>query len=66
MSYKAQFADAKKKLIEVTSEEWDELPAAQDLVKGGVNNKRRKVDNYRFTPVPDSVLEHSANSVDGA
>ena len=51
---KSKFIDVKRKLADVSREEWEALPEAQDLVK---QNKKRKLgEKQRYTPVPDSVL----------
>ena len=42
---------------DVTQEEWENIPDAQELVK--VSRKRRNLEymnNNMYTPVPDSIL----------
>ena len=58
VNIKAKFVDAKKRLADVTREDWEALPDAQDLVK---QNKKRKLhEKQRDTPVPDSVLQSNS------
>ena len=49
----SKFSDAKKRLADVSLEDWLSLPEAQDLVK---MNRKKRSDFQRYTPVPDSVL----------
>ena len=57
MNIKSKFVDVKKKLADVSREDWEALPDAQDLVKQ--NKKRKMNERQRYTPVPDSVLQSS-------
>jgi len=53
VDYTAKFSDLKTILKDVSREQWEALPDAQDLVK---QNKKKRADSQRYTPVPDSVL----------
>lgn len=54
VNIKAKFVDVKKRLADVSREDWEALPDAQDLVK---QNKKRKLnEKQRHTPVPDSII----------
>ena len=54
----SRFVDVKKRLAEVSVEDWLSLPEAQDLVK---MNRKKRSDFQRYTPVPDSVLASAAS-----
>lgn len=47
-----QFADLKRKLYEVTPEEWDSIPEIGDY---SLRNKKKRFES--FVPVPDTLLE---------
>ncbi|CAI9110615.1 OLC1v1010671C1 [Oldenlandia corymbosa var. corymbosa] len=47
-----QFAGLKRKLLEVTPEEWDNIP---DIGDYSLRNKKKKFES--FVPVPDTLLE---------
>ena len=53
----SKFTDAKRKLADVSLEEWETLPDSQDLVKF---SRKKRNDFQRYTPVPDSVLASRA------
>jgi len=52
-----QFADLKRELASVTSEQWDSIPKVGDHTLKLKQSKRKEV----FTPVPDYILESSSN-----
>ncbi|KXZ45962.1 hypothetical protein GPECTOR_49g546 [Gonium pectorale] len=54
-----QFADLKRKLADVSSEEWEAIPEIGDYTV-----KKRRVE--RFAPVPDSLLARAAAEATGA
>ncbi|XP_020592456.1 protein STABILIZED1 [Phalaenopsis equestris] len=47
-----QFADLKRKLADVTPEEWDSIPEIGDY---SLRNKKKRFES--FVPVPDTLLE---------
>lgn len=48
-----KFGDAKRKLADVSYEQWETLPESQDLVK---YNRKKRNAYTKYTPVPDSIL----------
>jgi len=48
-----QFSDLKRKLSEISSDEWSAIPDVGDAR----NKKQRNPRSEKFTPVPDSVLK---------
>ncbi|ORX89923.1 hypothetical protein K493DRAFT_288684 [Basidiobolus meristosporus CBS 931.73] len=49
-----QFADIKRSLATLSSDEWSNIPEVGDLVG---KNRRKQNLQERYTPVPDSLLE---------
>ncbi len=59
VNIKSKFVDAKRKLADVSREDWESLPEAMDLVKQ--NKKRKASEKQRYTPVPDSVIQSNTS-----
>ncbi|XP_046863113.1 pre-mRNA-processing factor 6-like [Xenia sp. Carnegie-2017] len=53
-----QFSDLKRKLSDVTKDDWDSIPEVGDAR----NRKQRNPQTEKFTPVPDSVLKSAMMS----
>ena len=55
-----QFADLKRDLANVTTEQWESIPEIGDY---NLNLKQRNKRNEIFTPLPDSILHNAASHV---
>ena len=53
-----QFSDLKRKLSQITDDEWLSIPEVGDAR----NKKQRNPKADKITPVPDSILAHAAAS----